>query len=124
MQQSNSKVTWAAEDMTDWYDNRLGHGNCVTSLVGGIVYGVASKAEIVVLKFTNGFDTTPPTSTGTTASGFTAASALWAWNKAISLAKTDLASKSGSQMKAVINFSAGKQNFSAYHSDIILITTT
>lgn len=40
---------WAPEDITD-YD---GHGTAVASVAGGRVHGVASKANLVIVKFRN-----------------------------------------------------------------------
>jgi hypothetical protein len=38
---------------TNTYD---GHGNCVASVAGGRIFGVASRAELVVVKWKNGID--------------------------------------------------------------------
>jgi hypothetical protein len=51
-----------AEAVQDWanYDHNtntyLGHGTLVASVAGGRVFGVASKADLVVVKWKNGYD--------------------------------------------------------------------
>ena len=40
---------WAPQDITDYN----GHGTSIASLAGGVVHGVASKANLVIVKFRN-----------------------------------------------------------------------
>lgn len=47
---------WAPEDITDY---RGGGGTAMASVVGGRIHGVASKANLVIVKIENAiFDTT------------------------------------------------------------------
>jgi len=91
------------QDMTDYANGGVGHGTCVASVAAGVDYGVASNAELVVIKYKNAFRT----NNGRIVQPSTTPSAAiaWAWRTAIGRA---LATYAGEKMRAVINFSGGK----------------
>lgn len=96
-------IKQAPADMTDYFEDGLGHGQCVASIAAGRRFGVASNANLVAIKYKN--------AQLNNAGNFVLANArpaafMWAWHQAIQDAKSNR--PAGSVMKAVINFSAGK----------------
>ena len=71
---------WAPEDITDY----SGHGTSVASVAGGITRGVASNANLVLVKFKQAAKNSLPGGSGNYLYGSVPAAAVWAaWNFAI-----------------------------------------
>jgi subtilisin family serine protease len=93
---------WAPQDMFDY----TGHGTHVSSVAGGMVHGVASKANLVIVKFRNGAKNPfNPSNNNFVIRGVTPPALADAWDWIID----DVAQQrqSGNNGKFVINMSYG-----------------
>ncbi|KAK4543623.1 hypothetical protein LTR36_005268 [Oleoguttula mirabilis] len=102
LQKVLNHALWAPEDITDYN----GHGTGVASVAGGIEYGVASKANLVLVKFrqaaTNPYK---PDSEEYKLRGVTEPALQWAWDWIIN----DVLEKrtDGNTGKFIVNMSYG-----------------
>jgi subtilisin family serine protease len=107
----------APEDLTDYSGVTLGstglgtgHGTGVASVAAGLTLGVASNAELMLIKYINGRQLpNSPTFPDGSPKFFLApakpSTVIWAWRRAMSDALQN--NEANPFMKAVINFSAG-----------------
>jgi hypothetical protein len=82
-------------------NSHIGHGTLVASVAGGRVFGVASKADLVVVKWKNGIDPVGQGHYVLSSSKLAALCDAFRWIFA------DV-QRTNRQGRAVINFSAGK----------------
>lgn len=93
---------WAPNDLTDY----SGHGTHVASVAGGMIHGVASNANLVIVKFRNAAKNPfNPSNPNFVIRGVNAAALLDAWDWIIN----DVAEQrqNGNNGKFIINMSYG-----------------
>ncbi|KAF2721518.1 hypothetical protein K431DRAFT_346376 [Polychaeton citri CBS 116435] len=95
-------TSWAAEDISDI----SGHGTAVASVAGGAKHGVASRANLVLVKLRNSArNPHNPTSTNMVPRGVTGPALLFAWTWTIQDIKNRR--EKGDKGKFIINMSLG-----------------